>query len=291
MSREQRQSGHSEPWIHVLTELMPALHFLLIFGCSAIAAWLLYGLLASTGVVTSKTFQLGGAAAGFVVIFCISYRILKSLFQQYRESVQTATISEQQERISQLENTIRRLRSGELPPVVCPDNFVPVVSRDDGIALACPTEWERIQEHTVAAFIRPLSEETTTLGFRGNIFITSTPLYAQGIALLQNLKQGAEGRRLADLSLQLPALKAMEFFEGDQPTIEPFPVATKRGIRCRSYYPRKGAPGKRNYFDCVTVIDENAQRFFIIALHEAEELAEESREVLLKMVSSATFLC
>lgn len=290
MTRKGLQKKHNQGLISLLSELMPAIHFLLLFCCSSIAAWLLYGLLSSTGVVTSKGFQLGGAAAGFVVIFWVSHRILRSLLKQHRENIQTSTIAEQQERISKLEGIISHLQSGELPPVICPENFVPFVSRDNGIALACPTEWEPIQERTVASFIRPINEEVAKLGFRGNIFVTSTPLDEQGTELLESLNQGNKGQKLVDLALQLPALNALKFLKGDEPSVEPFPVGPKRGIRCRSFYPRKEFPGQRNYFDCITVIDEEAGRFFIFALHECEELAEDSREILLQVVSSATFL-
>lgn len=274
----------------LLSELMPALHFVLLFGCSSIAAWLLYGILSSTGVVTSKGFQLGGAAAGFVVIFWISHRILTSLFTQHADRIRTDTIARQQEKISELNDTITRLRSGELPPVVCPEGYAPIVSRDNGIALAWPSDWDPHQEKTVAAILRPLDEQIAELGFRGNIFVTSTPLDEKGIQLLESLKEGAEGKKLVDLTLQLPALHALQFFEGSEPAIEQFPIGKRMGVRCRSSYPRKGHPGRTNSFDCITVIDDQAMRFFVFALHECEELAEASREVFLKVVSSATFL-
>jgi len=262
-----------------------------LFVCSSAAAWLLYGILSSTGIFESKGIQLGGAAAGFVVIFGISHKILTSLSSQQANRFKAHIISTQQDKIAELNDTIRRLRSGELPPVDCPEGYKPIVSKENCIALSYPSDWKLMQEKTVAAFSRPLDKEKLTqLKFQGNIWVTSTPLTEEGIQLLKAMIEGAEEKEIIQRALRLPAIQALKYFDGSEPIIEQFAVGKRIGVRCRGNYHRKNVPGSSNYLDCITVIDEQSNNFFLFTLHECEELAEESLEIFLRVVSSATFL-
>ncbi len=271
-------------------DLAPSLHYLLLFFCSSAAAWLLYGLLSSTGMVAQQGFQLGGAAAGFVVIFWISHRILKSLYKQHTERLQCATIAEKDEIISQLEDTVCQLRTGELPPVICPEGFTPLVSRDNGLALAQPLAWEPHPEQTVVMLLRPMSEDQRALGFRGNINITSKPLDADWDKSIESPGVGADRQKSIDEALHFQLYAQLKVFHAEKPTLEPFYVGTQRGVRCRSLVPHPTIPERMNRIDCVLVVDEEHARLFSFSLVECKECAEESTEVFLKIVSSAIFL-
>jgi hypothetical protein len=50
---------------------MPLVIISVLFGLSLLAAWVLFKVLKSTAAVTNKDYQLGGAAAGFVVILSL----------------------------------------------------------------------------------------------------------------------------------------------------------------------------------------------------------------------------
>lgn len=286
------QSNHTKNINPLLLELMPAIHFLLLFMCSSAAAWLLYGILSSTGIFESKGIQLGGAAAGFVVIFGISHKILTSLSSQQTDRFRSDIITTQHKQISELNDTIRRLRSGELPPVDCPVGYTPIISKDNSIALLYPSDWLLSKEKTVAAFFRPLEkQQLNLLKFQGNIWITSTPLTEEGIELLKGINEGAGEKKIIDLALRLPAVQALKYFGGkNDPLIEHFSIGKRMGVRCRGTYPRKNVQGSNNYFDCITVIDEQTNNFFIFAMHECEEFADASVEIFLRVVSSAVFL-
>jgi hypothetical protein len=51
--------------------LMPLIVISVLFGLSLLAAWVLFKLLQSTATVNKPEYQLGGAAAGFVVILTL----------------------------------------------------------------------------------------------------------------------------------------------------------------------------------------------------------------------------
>jgi hypothetical protein len=51
---------------------MPLVVISVLFGLSLLAAWVLFRVLQSTAAVKNKDYQLGGAAAGFVVILSLS---------------------------------------------------------------------------------------------------------------------------------------------------------------------------------------------------------------------------
>ena len=50
---------------------MPLLVISVLFGLSLLAAWVLFAKLKGTAVVTNPKYQLGGAAAGFVVVMSL----------------------------------------------------------------------------------------------------------------------------------------------------------------------------------------------------------------------------
>ena len=50
---------------------MPLLVISALFGLSLLAAWVLFAKLKSTATVTNPKYQLGGAAAGFVVVMSL----------------------------------------------------------------------------------------------------------------------------------------------------------------------------------------------------------------------------
>jgi hypothetical protein len=289
--KDDKRSGDAQSQNRTsVTAVLPGAYFLLIFVCSTFAAWLLYGLLSSTGAVSGKGWQLGGAAAGFVVIFWISHKILASLSKQQTEREQIATETELRTRLHEMEQLNERLRAGDLPPVICPPGFTAVISRDNGVAIARPVSWEPTGEQIVAAFFRPLDDRIVAMGFRGNIFVSATAMNEAALTKVQVLARGDATANMEKLVLIIPAIKTLQYLEGNEPLIEPFPIGRKSGIRCRSHYPRKGIEGKRNYFDCITVIDHDTRQFYIFTLHECEELKDESLEIFMKVVASATFI-
>lgn len=291
MAKKDPVAGFDFARADATSKLIPAVHFIIIFLCSLLAACLLYGMLKSTGAVANKTFQLGGAAAGFVIIFWQSSSIFGSLLSHNKANDQTMVIAKKQEKIEELDRAIERLQAGELPPVICPKGFMPMVSRDDGLAIARPIDWAVHPEKIVATFLRPLtSAEFETLKFRGNIVVTATPFNEADRILIDALKHGDGGELDIDLLLKAPALSAMELLSGGDLEAEPYQVGAKRGLRCRGFYPRPQVPGGVNCLDCVTVADETTGRLFIFALHECEEFVEDSREAFLSLVSSVTFL-
>jgi hypothetical protein len=60
----------------------------LLFGLSLGAAWVLFKVLGSTAAVTRKEYQLGGAAAGFLIIYSALYGSYSQLVHQKIDDIQ-----------------------------------------------------------------------------------------------------------------------------------------------------------------------------------------------------------
>lgn len=115
--------------------------------------------------------QLGGAAAGFVIVFLLANHIFHSL-----QKLQiTQRSGSEQQRIHALEQEIDRLKAQENPTIECPNNFESIISKDFGIGFSKPRHWRNHPEQHIGIYTQPLDEKAMSAGFQGNITVTSTP--------------------------------------------------------------------------------------------------------------------
>lgn len=116
--------------------------------------------------------QLGGAAAGFVIVFLLANHVFHSL-----QKLQiTQRSGSEQQRIHALEQEIDRLKAQENPTIECPNNFESIISKDFGIGFSKPRHWRNHPEQHIGIYTQPLDEKAMSAGFQGNITVTSTPL-------------------------------------------------------------------------------------------------------------------
>lgn len=263
----------------------PALAFIIVFGSSLVASAVLYGALKSSGIFARKGVELGGAAAGFVVILYLANRVFKGLQKEHLAAFVNRELTSQRERISELQHLVARLRSGELPAVQCPDGFEVLVSRDLGVGFAHPKEWEQSPERFVGIFMRPLDQGVLERGFRGNISVTVTPVPSS-----EGSAQSSESDELLDELLKTPIEAAIKAWSGENVRWKSTYLANRKALEGIFDYPRKEREDKRNVVECVVVFDNIAHRLFIFALYECEEAAEPSRELFRRMLSTVTFL-
>jgi hypothetical protein len=74
---------------------MPLVIITVLFGLSLLAAWVLFKVLQSTATVSKPEYQLGGAAAGFVVILTL----LSVTYMQVDDKKKQQTISDLQDQL------------------------------------------------------------------------------------------------------------------------------------------------------------------------------------------------
>ena len=268
--------------------LTAALLYLVVFLCSAVAAYLFYGLLQSAGILKVKGVELAGAVVGFVVIFQLSQRMVRAIMAQLSSTEVAAQLSEKDSKIRELTREVTSLRAGEFPPVTCPEGFLVKVSRDSGIAYAFPATWEQSPETIVGLHMRPLTPQVVDAGWRGNITVTVTPLPP---SVIEDLT--ASTAETADRRTQLlkePFLNAVDLCGSKDAVFESTFILNRHAVRVRATYPRRGRPQCTNILEGATVLDHSGRRLVIVALHEAQEFAAEATENFQRLLSTIVFL-
>ncbi len=257
----------------------PILAYTLIFSSSLIAAIILYGSLSSTGIVESKGIQLGGAAAGFVIVFHLANRVFHSL---QKLQIDQTTRNEQRQ-IDALKQEIDRLKMQENPNIECPNNFESIISKDFGVGFSKPRHWRNHPEQHVGIYMQPLDEKTISAGFRGNITVTSTPLDQ-----LPGLPINPED--IPTDALKGPFLTAIKTYSGEGAEWSSTFIANRRAMSSSFSYSRPENPESKIIVEGVTVLDEKGHRLFVFALHESELRAEESSQLFRQLLSTVKFL-
>ncbi|MBL7178949.1 MAG: hypothetical protein ISS65_01910 [Desulfobacterales bacterium] len=272
---------------------LPITVFLLLFGCNLLAAILLYGALESTGTFESQKMRLGGAAAGFVIFLLVSSRVFLSIKKNADQAERDETVKETNLRIKELEAENQRLKSAQFPEIRCPEGFELVYSSDLRLGFARPKTWILNPETQVGMYMRPLEPgEMDRLYFQGNINITAIHVTSPEFQVLLE-QRGAKGQDGAfepdDEFLKSPFLPVKTHLQASGLRFEPTFVDNARGIHCVARYPHKDVQGKFNIMEGISVFHEDQARLFIFALHECEELINESREVFQRLVSTVKF--
>lgn len=271
----------------------PITVFILLFVCNLVAAVLLYGALESLGTFESQKMRLGGAAAGFAIFLIISSRIFLSIKKNADQAERDEAVKERDLRIKELEAENIRLKSAQLPEIRCPEGFELVYLSDLRIGFARPNTWTIHPEAQVGMYMRPLEPgEMERFSFQGNINITATHLSSQEFRALieQRRVKGQDGAfEPNEEFLKSPFILATSLLQATDIQFKPMFVDNARGIHCVARYPRKNAEGKFNIIEGISVFNEDQARLFIFALHECEELINESREVFQRLVSTIKF--
>jgi hypothetical protein len=253
--------------------LNPVIQFVIIFGASLLASLLLYGLLKSTGVFKSKGMQLGGAAAGFVIIFIVASQIFGGIDSRRH-----------QEEITELNEEITDLKRGVNPGIECPDGFADEISLDNGIAYAYPIDWPPAPYKFVAHYLAPVSvEPSESDSFRANISITVSPLES---ALSDKLDKAEVTER--DV-LEINAAGIVKAFKGYNEESSVFIVDNHQGLKTTLEY-EDLTTGINLSVEQVTVIDRKANRFFAFTLTGLPGQTEKARDTFYSLLHSVKFL-
>lgn len=263
----------------------PYFGFLVLFLSSLLASGILYGALRSSGVFQSRGVELGGAAAGFVVILVISNRIYGGLQDRSLSAIKDEVLAAQRKRINDLEELVSRLRSGELPPLSVPEGFDEFVSRDLGLAYAHPTEWKQSPERLAGIYFRPQDEEALKFDFLGNITVSVSPFHDES-----DVKSITENDDYCDEILRTPWQKVINLWDVQNVRWRQTYLVSRRAMGVSLEYPNKDYPDSLIKVEGISVFDHIGGRLFIFALYESDHLFEESRELFEKMLSTVTFL-
>lgn len=255
----------------------PVFAYLIIFGTSLIGAAVLYGGLKSTGVFESEGMELGGAAAGFVIILLIAKRIFFSLQRQHLDNSQ----NNQAREIETLREELEKLRSGEQPELECPKGFELMVSRDFGLGFAKPRTWSQHPEQHIGMYMTPMTEDIIKTGFRGNITITMT-LLDQVPGLPDDPDE------ITNDELKAPLQSAIQLHEGTDVKWHPTYVANRRAM-CAEFTIHR-APGPTIVMEGAVVLDAPGRRLFVFALYEALPHSEQSQQLFRQLLSTVKFL-
>lgn len=271
----------------------PIIVFIIIFGCNLVAAVLLYGVLESTGTFESQKMRLGGAAAGFAIFLISSSHIFLSIKKNADQAERDEVVKERDLRIKELKAENIRLKSAQLPEIRCPEGFELVYLSDLRIGFARPNTWTIHPEIQVGMYMRPLEPgEMERLCFQGNINITATHVSGQEFrAILEQRRvKGQDGDfEPNDEFLKSPFISVKNLLQATDIQFMSTFVDNARGIHCVARYPRKNAQGQFNIMEGISVFNEDQARLFIFALHECEELINESREIFQRLVSTVKF--
>ena len=258
--------------------LSPILTYAVLFGCSLVAAIVLYGFLASTGIWESKGAKLGGAAAGFVIFFLLSIHGYLKLNTSQNNQKKEQTDG----RIVALEQEIKRLTSLEIPNIECPNNFEKIISKDFGLGFAKPREWKNHPEQHIGVYMQPLDDKVQAAKFRGNITVTVTPL-----ALLD---LPSDPNKISDEMLKAPFLSTQKLLLGGEVDWKSTYVANRRAMMATFNYQLQNNLDVIISVEGAVILDEVGRRLFIFALHEAEQRADESRKLFRQLLSTVKFL-
>lgn len=149
--------------------------FLLVVGVllilSLVAAVVLFYFLDSFAQVQNKGVSLGGAAAGFVVIFLL----LRDTYFRVTSTERKFKKLSADEKIRRLETQIEQLITSKLDNFVVPEGYKPEVSKEFHFGFCYPEYWEfsRFPQQTQYGFARDLkSAERLGLARNMNVLIT-----------------------------------------------------------------------------------------------------------------------
>jgi hypothetical protein len=258
----------------------PVIQFAIIFGASLLASLLLYGILKSTGVFKSKGMQLGGAAAGFVIIVIVASWIFGDIDSRRHQD----EIRKKQEEIREKDDTIDALKRGELPGIEHPPGFKVGVSYLNGIAYAYPEDWPLAPYRIVAHYLAPVSDEPSKSdSFRANISITVSPIEP---ALSDKLDEAEVTEK--DV-LEFNAAGVVATFKGYNEENSVFIVDNRQGLKTTLEY-EDLTTGITLSVEQVTVIDRKANRFFAFTLTGIPGQTEEARDTFYSLLHSVKFL-
>jgi hypothetical protein len=253
--------------------------YITIFAASLLAAYVLYGVLGSTGAFESKGIQLGGAAAGFAAVLWLSDKIFHNLLSTIHAHQKESSQTEQLATIARQNAIITELVAAQLSPRSIPRQFVAAISKDAGIAYAYPMDWVPSDERFVGIYFRPVqATENDPEVFRGNITVTSKRLDIQ-------IPDDAGGQPVADATMDLTLEQVKTLYRASEITSERIMVDGIPGRRHRGKYTHFQS-GVVVGFDIILALDIPSARIFTFALHEREALLESSSSILLTIVGT-----
>lgn len=154
--------------------------FLLVVGVLLIlslgAAVVLFYFLDSFAQVQNKGVSLGGAAAGFVVIFLL----LRDTYFRVTSTEREFKNLSADEKIRILENQIEQLITSKLDNFVIPEGYKPEVSKEFRFGFCYPEYWEfsRFPQQTQYGFARDL-KSAERLGFARNVNVIIADISSQ----------------------------------------------------------------------------------------------------------------
>lgn len=251
--------------------LNPVIQFVIIFGSSLLASLLLYGLLKSTGMFKRKGMQLGGAAAGFIIIFIVASQIFERINDQYYKG-----------KISELEEEILDLKKAEKPEIECPDGFDEEISHSNGIAYAYPKNWDSIKVGIIAIYKRPESEGTEKPEiFRPNIVIMVE-------ALNTDIRDKIEEGEITEVDrLESMAAEAVKNLKGYNDETSVYIVNKHEGLKTTFECEDKGIELS---VEQIAVIDLSENRIFAFTLAALPGQIGENRKTFYSIIDSVKFL-
>lgn len=106
-----------------------------LFILSLIAAYILFNFLDSSATFENKTVNLGGAAAGFVIIFWL----LRNTF--FKIDTNNLAGQSKDEQIHQLELKIKDLVAAKLDNFIVPENYTAEISNEFKFGFCYPKDW------------------------------------------------------------------------------------------------------------------------------------------------------
>jgi len=168
--------------------------FLIVVGVLLIlslgAAIVLFYFLDSYAQVQNKTISLGGAAAGFVVIFLLLRETYFKVTSTEREFQQLST----DEKIRRLEVQIEQFVTSKLDNFTIPSGYKAEVSKEFQFGFCYPEDWEfaRFPQQTLYGFARDLQSHKR-LGFARNMNVAITDISSGGEDLHKMYEEGVAG--------------------------------------------------------------------------------------------------
>lgn len=209
-----------------------------IFILSLGAAVILFYLLDSFAQIQQKGIKIGGAGAGFVIIFFI---LRDTYFRIASEEIKTKGISTD-EKISKLEAEIERLTVSKLNNFIVPNGYKQEISEEFQFGFCYPEGWQFVKfpEETLYGFVKDFNS-FEKIGFARNVNVIISDisiqgnnlnaLFESGLDSVLELMPNAKMIFKEDLLFQgLPAMKYRVDYvtnSGQQLTVYQFLVASK----------------------------------------------------------------
>lgn len=252
----------------------------LIFGTSLLAAYVLYGVLKSTGTFENKGAQLGGAAAGFVIVFLLSSSVFSNMLKRLHDNQKDSESEDAKITIKRLQATIDELISVQFSPGFIPAGFAGHTAREEGLAYAYPIDWQPKNEKSIGQYFRsPIQSQGKPELFNGNIMVTIVPISSAPSGQPQNQES-------IDAILDANRDGVAKLYSAQNVTSEKIFVAGLAGRRYRGnfiHFESKAAVS----FDLILVLEPQSSRLFCFSLYERTELIEAASAKLLTLVATA----